>query len=50
MPQMAPMWWTLMFSLNIVMMFTSLSMLYFMFLNNMKIKNVKKINSLKWTW
>nr|YP_010610840.1 ATP synthase F0 subunit 8 [Erragonalia choui]WAP91661.1 ATP synthase F0 subunit 8 [Erragonalia choui] len=50
MPQMSPMWWTLMMLLFIFSMFLLMSLMYFNFLNKSMLKNKKNIHEMNWKW
>nr|ASR18181.1 ATP synthase F0 subunit 8 [Orosius orientalis] len=50
MPQMAPMWWTTLMMLTMLMMFIMVSINYFNYNKIMKFNNKNQDNNLYWKW
>nr|QHE65389.1 ATP synthase F0 subunit 8 [Paralaevicephalus gracilipenis] len=50
MPQMAPMWWTMIFSMTMCLMLMSMMFTYFLISKKVKIVKETKTNNFNWKW
>nr|UGK73259.1 ATP synthase F0 subunit 8 [Roxasellana stellata] len=50
MPQMAPMWWTFIMTITLMLMLTMISINYFNFEKKIQLKFINNKNHLNWKW